>query len=334
MPFDSFFNDVRTLSENASFHIGNRSYVVHQGVLKPQENIRASEAQAQTGNIFGFKWQQEDTFNSPASLARMKAWLWERYQSPEQWLSILSSSFPVVLDAGCGAGMSGFEYWNDCFQNIQYVGIDVSEAVNVAKKRFSQKNLPHGIFLQESIEHLPFEKPLFDVIFSEGVMHHTDNTEKTFSHLCQFLKPGGLFMFYVYRKKGPIREYTDDYIRDQLQAQKPEEAWEALKSLSQLGIALGELDVEIDVPADIPLLDIPKGKINLQRFFYWHVFKAFYDPKLTFEEMHHINFDWYAPKNAHRHTIEEIREWCRLNDLDIKLEKVEMAGITCVAQKA
>ena len=28
------------------------------------------------------------------------------------------------------------------------------------------------------------------------------------------LKPGGRILFYVYRKKGPIREFTDDYVRE------------------------------------------------------------------------------------------------------------------------
>lgn len=45
--------------------------------------------------------------------------------------------------------------------------------------------------------------------------------------------------------------------------------------LSRLGKVLGELDIEIDVPEAVGLLEIPAGRINLQRLFYWHVFKAF-----------------------------------------------------------
>ena len=69
-----------------------------------------------------------------------------------------------------------------------------------------------------------------------------------------------------------------------------------MKNLTKLGIELGKLDIEINVPENIKTLDIPAGKINLQRLFYWYFCKAFYDPNLTFDEMHHINFDWYAPK--------------------------------------
>jgi arsenite methyltransferase len=325
-------NKIKNLKELESISIGERHYTLHNGVLKSKE-IQATAAQKQTQNTFGFKWKKEDTFNSVASLLRMKNWLLERYKNPEQWLSHVSIKNPVVLDAGCGAGMSGFEYWREIIDKIQYVGVDISSAVDVAQKRSLERGFEDSIFLQESISDLPFSEPIFDIIFSEGVLHHTDNTEKTFNHLCQFLKSGGLFMFYVYRKKGPIREFTDDYIREKLQNISPEKGWDDLQSLTKLGIELGKLNIEIDVPESVDILDIPAGKISLQRLFYWHVFKAFYDPNLSFDEMHHINFDWYAPKNAHRHTAEEINKWCDQNNLKIQHMQEELAGITCIAKK-
>lgn len=312
--------------------LGTRSYSKVDGVIKP-EDISTTSSQKQTQEAFGFKWQQEDTFSSEASCARMGAWVLEKYLSPQKWLAELNVEKPVVMDAGCGAGLSGFEYWGPVMDKIHYYGIDISSAVDVAYKRFQEKGYKEGTFLQENLADLPFDKPEFDIIFSEGVLHHSDSTEKTFSHLCRSLKSGGLFMFYVYRKKGPIREFTDDYIRDQLQTLSPEEGWDALKGLTQLGIDLGKLNIEIDIPEEIKVLDIPAGKINLQRLFYWHVFKAFYDPNLSFGEMQHINFDWYAPKNAHRHTVDEIRNWCESNGLEVLHEKEELAGITCVAKK-
>ena len=91
----------------------------------------------------------------------------------------------------------------------------------------------------------------------------------------------------------------------------PRDAWKKLEPLTKLGIELGKLNIEIKIPEKIEILQIPKGKINLHRLFYWHIFKAFYDPKLAFSEMHHINFDWYAPKNAHRHSVDEVKTWCK-----------------------
>ncbi len=59
----------------------------------------------------------------------------------------------------------------------------------------------------------------------------------------------------------------------------------------------------------------------------------FYRPELTLDEMNHINFDWYAPKNAHRQSAEEVRAWCAGLGLAIEREQVEEAGITVIARK-
>ena len=141
-------------------------------------------------------------------------------------------------------------------------------------------------------------------------------------------------MFYVYRTKGPVREFTDDYIRDKLQSMTPEQGWAAMIPLTKLGKALGELDIEIDIPERIDLLGVPAGRINIQRFFYWHVLKSFYRPEMSLDEMNHLNFDWYAPKNAHRQTPQEVRQWCGDLGLSIEHESVEEAGITMIARKA
>ncbi len=151
--------------------------------------------------------------------------------------------------------------------------------------------------------------------------------------MARLLKPGGRFLFYVYKKKGPIREFTDDYIREKLQPMTPEAAWQAMEPLTQLGISLGELNAEIDIPQPIDVLGIPAGRINVQRLFYWHVAKMFYRPDLRFDEMNHINFDWYAPANAARQSPEDVRRWCDEADLEIEREVVEEAGITVIARR-
>jgi hypothetical protein len=113
----------------------------------------------------------------------------------------------------------------------------------------------------------------------------------------------------------------------------PQQAWEAVEPLTQLGIALGELDAEIEIEKPIELLGIPAGKIDVQRLFYWHVAKAFYRPDLSFDEMNHINYDWYAPANAHRQSRDEVRAWCAEFGLAIEREVIEDAGIAVVARK-
>ena len=88
------------------------------------------------------------------------------------------------------------------------------------------------------------------------------------------------------------------------------------------------------MPESIEFLDIPSGPISLQRFFYWHVAKAFYHPNLTLEEMNHINFDWYLPANAPRHTCEDVWAWCADAALEIEYENLRTEGITVIARRA
>ena len=187
--------------------------------------------------------------------------------------------------------------------------------------------------MQADISNLPFPKNSVDLIFSEGALHHTDSTKESLLTLARLLKTGGRFLLYVYHRKGPVREFADDYIRDKLKAMTPQQAWEAMKPLTQLGIALGKIESEIEIPHSIDLLGIPAGRTSVQRLFYWHVAKTFFDPSLSFEEMNHINYDWFAPANCNRHRPEELRKWCAEADLKIEREVIENSGITIIAKK-
>ncbi len=319
-------------AEAAGWQLAGQDFVMQAGI--PRSKALVSPEQGQTEQVFGFKWQKRDTFDRPEVLANHRAWLMERYGDPGQaaWFAALGTN-PLVLDAGCGAGWSGLEYFTPVLPSIRYLGVDISQAVDVARARFSERGFDNAGFMQADIANLPLPPGSVDMIFSEGVLHHTDSTKGALHSLAKLLRSGGVFAFYVYRRKGPVREFTDDLIRDKLQAMSPAEAWQAIEPLTQLGIKLGQLDIEIDIPQPIDLLEIPAGRINLQRLFYWHIAKMFYRPEYTFDEMNHINYDWYAPSNAHRQSLEDVRSWCAEAELTIVRERVEEAGITIVAVK-
>lgn len=318
-------------TEGGRVEINGRSLTLVDGVLRTDEFVSA--AQAQTREAFGFKWAKRDTFEGELA-QNMRRWLIEKYGDVvvAPWLAEHGPN-PVLLDAGCGASLSGIALFGPILDRLRYVGVDVSAAVEVAKARFEER-CQSGAFIQADLQQLPLPDESVDLIFSEGVLHHTDDTRAALGAVLRHLKKGGRALFYVYRKKGPIREFTDDYVREKMQAMNPEQGWAAMMPLTRLGKLLGELDIEIDVPEAVDLLEIPAGRINLQRLFYWHIFKAYYRPELTLDEMNHINFDWYAPRNAHRHTPEEVRGWCAQFGLRIEHERVEEAGITIIAKKA
>jgi arsenite methyltransferase len=293
----------------------------------------SSEAQRQTEAAFGFKWARRESYDSEPMRNTAREWLVERYcggdpQLLEGWLA---GGRKKILDAGCGAGFSAMLLFAEHLREHDYVGVDISEAVDVARERFREAGYP-GTFVRRDLLDVPFEDGTLDMIFSEGVLHHTDSTEQALKTLAPKLRAGGRFLFYVYAKKAVVRELTDDLVRAALRPLSDEEAWTALEPLTRLGIALGELGVDIDVPEDIPFLGIKAGRLDIQRFFYWNVCKTFYRADFTPEEMNHINFDWFRPLNCHRQTPEEVSRWCGEANLEIERMDVQDAGITVVAR--
>ena len=321
----------RLPAEGGKMTVAHQTLEMRHGILRAAGT--ASTAQDQTRDMFGYKWRKREAFDSPTSLGRAREWLRERYGdvATAPWWEDYGEK-PILVDAGCGAALSILELLEARIPHLRYLGVDISNAVDVADARFKERRLP-GAFMQADIACLPLPDESVDVIFSEGVLHHTDSTEHALTALSRLLKIGGRFLFYVYNKKGPIREFTDDYIRERLQGMSQRDAWNALLPLTRLGKLLGELNVEIDVPEDIEVLQIPAGKIDLQRLFYWHVFKAFHHPDFDVDEMNLINFDWYAPANAHRQTPDEVRTWCNRCGLQIEREVIEEAGITIIARR-
>jgi SAM-dependent methyltransferase len=317
--------------EGERVQIAGEEHVLDKGVLRSLAAHSAS--QEQTSDTFGFKWHKRDTFEG-AVVDMATAWLKERYGDVvnADWFAEHGEA-PILIDAGVGAGMSVKQLFGERLNRMRFIGCDVSTAVDVARDRLASAGMTEGVFIQADLQKIPVPEGSVDLIFSEGVLHHTDSTRTALTRVARHLKPGGRLLFYVYKKKGPIREFTDDYIRERLQTMSPQEAWDACMPLSKLGKVLGDLDIEIDVPEDIDLLEIPAGRINLQRLVYWHVFKAYYRPEMNLDEMNHINFDWYAPKNAHRQTPEEVMEWCRDLGMEIEDCNVQEAGITIRARK-
>lgn len=295
----------------------------------------SSPTQDQTGRAFGFKWARRSSYEAEPMQAFTRQWLLEKYcdgdpAAIDGWLA--GGGRKLILDAGCGAGYSALLLFGDHLRDHDYLGVDISDSVAVARDRFREHGIP-GDFLQADIMNLPIPDASVDLVFSEGVLHHTDDTCAAMASLARKLRPGGRFCFYVYARKGPIREFTDDLVREHIAPMDDEAAWEALRPLTRLGMALGELDVQVDVPEDIPWLGIAAGRVDVQRFFYYGVMKAYYRPDFGFDELHHVNFDWFRPANCHRHTEAEVRECCERAGIEIQRLHAEPSGFTVVATR-
>jgi len=307
-----------------------RSFAITRGI--PRFVERTDEGQAQVEGSFAFKWHQQHSYSSPGMMDESRKWLVARYgfdSAPA--MAKYFSARGRILDAGCGGGWSASLWLGPEWTGPQWVGLDISNAIDVAKARVGA--FTNTEFVQADVMAMPFKPGTFDVVFSEGVLHHTPSTERAFQSAASMVAPGGELMAYIYRRKGPVREFADDHLRAQLSPLAPEIAWEKLRPLTRLAESLAGLHATIEIPEDIELLGIPAGTHDVQRLMYWHFAKMFWNDRYTFEENHHINFDWYHPAYAHRHTAEEIERWCRDAGLTISRLDVQESGYTVRAQR-
>jgi arsenite methyltransferase len=316
--------------ETGTLSGGSGAYEIRGGI--PRLGAPSDAAQAQTADSFGYKWNRRETWDSPQFMEVGGAWLVSRYGFDD--IAEMRRHFEGrdrFLDAGCGGGYSA-ALWTDGWDAApSWVGVDISDAVDVARERLA--HLPHADFVQADLLRLPFAEGSFDTVFAEGVLHHTPSTWDALAGLVRALRSGGEACFYVYRRKSAVREFTDDHVRGLISDLGHDEAWELLRPLTALGQSLAELKQEIDVPEDIEVLGIPAGRYDVQRLLYWHFAKLFWNEKLSFEENLHVNFDWYHPRYAHRQTEDELRAACERCGIDIVHLDAQESGFTVRAVK-
>ena len=60
-------------------------------------------------------------------------------------------------------------------------------------------------------------------------MHHTPDAAAAVRSLAAALAPGGVLAFYVYKRKAPLREFADDYIRERTTTMSVEDAWSSAR---------------------------------------------------------------------------------------------------------
>jgi ubiquinone/menaquinone biosynthesis C-methylase UbiE len=108
-----------------------------------------------------------------------------------------------VLDAGCGGGRYTVA-WR-LLGAGRAVGIDLSP-LNIADacERVRQAGIEQVEFKVGNVLDLPFADDSFDIVFSNGVLHHTLNWEMGVAELLRVLRPGGMGWLYLIEKPGGL----------------------------------------------------------------------------------------------------------------------------------
>ena len=285
-----------------------------------------------TEEAFSAKWKKHHKNHQEKDWVDFqRKWFLDRYGwKTKKIFDDFLNTKNMILDAGTGIGNSAkFLSTN---KNSQVIALDASDSIDFAYSKYGK--LPNVHFIQADLRQLPFKRNFFDYIYSDQVLHHTKNTGTSFKYLTKFLTNSGHISIYVYNKKAPVREYVDDYIRKKTVKMSTSECTEFSKQMAYLGKSLAKLNKKIKIPQNIPILGVKAGEYDVQRFIYWHFLKCFWDESDNFERSVGVNFDWYSPKFAFRHSPKEVRTWFKDAKLKIVNFKEIESGISVTGKNS
>jgi SAM-dependent methyltransferase/uncharacterized protein YbaR (Trm112 family) len=284
----------------------------------PQPTAGATRAaaaeQALTNETFSDKWRRFKNYGHEAAHQEfLFGWYCKKLGLPNVGaLKAFYKGKSRVLEVGPGSGFNTKFIAENCPGEV--FALDVSDAAFTTFGNTKQLNNCNVV--QADLMLAPFADNHFDFIIADGVLHHTPNTRDAVRALYAKVKPGGQFFFYVYRRMGAARFFTDQHIRNAFMQLSTDDCYKACEGLTELGRELSRLGAKITLEKAIPVLGIPAGTHDVQRLLYYNFVKCFWNEAFDYETNNMVNFDWYHPHNAWQHSEDEVEGW--LKELGVK----------------
>ena len=102
-----------------------------------------------------------------------------------------------LLEIGCGMGSDLLQFSRG---GAHCVGIDLTpRSIEITQHRFKLYGA-EGAFMISDGENLPFRSESFDVVYSNGVLHHTPDTEGAIREVHRVLRPDGVAKVMLYHR--------------------------------------------------------------------------------------------------------------------------------------
>jgi SAM-dependent methyltransferase len=256
----------------------------HPGYGPPRWNAESGEESIQ--ETFTEEWtttsNDDLTFKYTKSDLRdlhRRVWL--------KWTDKAPSKVERILNVGCGRGVEA-EVLADIAPGAEVFGVDLNFSLLQADEEL--KNHPALHLVIASLFHLPFERASFDLVYSQGVIHHTYSTKAAFDSIRAFVRTGGHLFIWVYA------------LEDDMAAKGP---------ISVVARALrGVEDVVRPVlsraPKAVRAAVITAGAAVAHPIILTRVWNR---DTWRFENTVHGLRDWFTPRFAHRHGVNEVLEW-------------------------
>ena len=102
-----------------------------------------------------------------------------------------------LLEVGCGMGTDLLQFARG---GARCTGIDLTpRSIEITRHRFNVYGVA-GNFMISDGEHLPFRSESFDVVYSNGVLHHTPDTAGSIREVHRVLRPSGVAKIMLYHR--------------------------------------------------------------------------------------------------------------------------------------
>ena len=268
-----------------------REYPVTGGVprLRPPDPV--ARATSKTRDAFGWEW-----LRYPGSLPGDKeTFLEETMLPPHEFAGKL------VLDAGCGMGRYSAVALS---LDAEVVAVDMSESLQRVVERARKEPKLHPV--EADLLHPPFKKGVFDIAYSQGVLHHTADTAAAFKAVAALVKPYGLFSVWLYGKAGRFADFATNPLkpgRDWI-ARRRRLAWLIVLARHAVSDFVRLFTTRLPVPF-VYALCYPLTWLGVVPGLKWFTYSV--DPRYQVRLIE--NFDWISPPYQWHHTKEELLRW-------------------------
>jgi ubiquinone/menaquinone biosynthesis C-methylase UbiE len=116
-----------------------------------------------------------------------------------------------VLEIGCGTGAHSLLF---AFYQAKIHVTDITEKrIDSAKKLINLLPSKNAKFKLCDAENIPYEDNTFDIVYSNGVLHHTYNITKAIEEIKRVLRPGGEAIIMLYAKNSFLYYINIYFIR-------------------------------------------------------------------------------------------------------------------------